>query len=210
MIIGRTRLNIEYLSLENSISIKKYYYISHLSRQCLIDNNITKLPITLTQIISNNNWKLIQYEDLKSLNNQNYNNLMSTNSGFAEYTPSGEYIIFYDSSMPITTQRFTIAHEIGHILLHHFHYPVKDREKEANMFASRLLMPMCVLYECKVKNAQEVAELCNVSLISATYRYERLLLVKERKKFYTDKNEKLLKNTFKRFIKSKLKNKVTN
>ena len=209
MIIGRTILNIEYSYKEDSLSIQKYYHISHLSRQCLIDNNVTELPVTLTQIISNNNWKLVQYEQLKSINNKTYNKLMSENSGFAEYTPSGNYIIFYDSSQPVTTQRFTIAHEIGHILLHHFHIPVKTKEKEANMFASRLLMPMCVLYECKVKNAQEVATLCNVSLISATYRYERLLLVKNRKKFYTDKNEKKLKNKFKTFIKTNLRTKTS-
>lgn len=205
MIIGRTKLNVEQYYQKSTLSAKKYYYISHLSRQCLIENNITELPITLSQIIINNHWKLIQYEKLKSLNNKNYNSLMSINSGFAEYTTSGEYVIFYDSSQPITTQRFTIAHEIGHILLHHFNYPNENREQEANMFAARLLMPMCVLYECKVKNAQEVADLCNVSFISANYRYERLLLVKNRKKFYTDKNEKKLRNLFKTFIKHKLK-----
>lgn len=207
MIIGRTQLNAEHVNYESSLSAKNYYYISHLSRQCIIDNSTTKLPVNLNKIIINNNWKVVTYDKLKTLNNKEYNNLMLNNSGFAELSSNGEYIIFYDSSKPITMQRFTIAHEIGHILLHHFHRPSQTMEKEANMFAARLLMPMSILYECKIKSPEDIAQLCNVSLISSKYRYDRFLIVKERKKFYTDRNEKILKKKFKPFIKSVLKNK---
>ncbi|MEO1129970.1 MAG: XRE family transcriptional regulator [Planctomycetota bacterium] len=51
-------------------------------------------------------------------------------------------IIWVDSSMPFDRVRFSIAHELGHIVLHDAR-PVdyKDAEDEANLFAGAFLMP---------------------------------------------------------------------
>jgi Zn-dependent peptidase ImmA (M78 family) len=57
-------------------------------------------------------------------------------------------IIVYNDSHPAVRQRFSIAHEIGHLVLGHkvlteiFNLNSKDaREIEANTFAAELLMP---------------------------------------------------------------------
>lgn len=96
---------------------------------------------------------------------------------------------------------FTLAHEIGHILLNHF-YTIEHShdEKEANMFAARLLMPLCVLHECKVESFDKIQQLCNVSKQAAFYRFKRLQLVRPRNKFYTDPLEQKVKNQFNKFI----------
>ena len=108
----------------------------------------------------------------------------------------------------MTAQRFTIAHEIGHIVLGHFNeFNEFTKEKEANMFAVRILMPMCVLYECRVDSVEELEGMCCVSKESAQYRFNRLQLVKERQKFYTDRLEIKVKHRFAKFIKTHLKNK---
>jgi Zn-dependent peptidase ImmA (M78 family) len=81
-------------------------------------------------------------------------------SGMAFRLPSGQAIIGVNAAHANTRRRFTIAHEIGHLLLHEgeiFHFdegfaavygfrdddgtsgPVK--ESEANAFAAALLMP---------------------------------------------------------------------
>lgn len=80
-------------------------------------------------------------------------------SGMVHRGPEGPAVIGVNSSHPNTRQRFTIAHEIGHLLLHRaegFH--LDDRfvfglrsersslaadayEIEANQFAAELLMP---------------------------------------------------------------------
>lgn len=75
-----------------------------------------------------------------------------------------------------------------------------NKEKEANMFAARVLMPICVLYECKVESATEIQKLCHVSIESAQYRFDRLQMLIKRNKFYTDKNEIALKKAFQDFI----------
>ena len=208
MIIGRTNCKAELTNPEQSLSKERYYFISHLSRDCLIKSKINSLPVSLNTIVKYFKLKVISYKKIKELKLEVYYNLMQNNYGFSQKDKNGNYAIFYDNELPIGTQRFTIAHEIGHILLFHFDSPIKTREKEANMFAARLLMPMCILHECKVKSAQEIKSMCDVSIISAEYRYKRLLLVEPRNKFYTDKNEAKLKKFFNPFIKKYLKNKT--
>lgn len=201
MIIGKTRLGLEKTNSKPKLTKNKYYNISHLSREFLLKNNVNTLPVNLNNLIKNNGWKTIPYSKLKSLNFDKYTILMTNNSGFSELRRNNTYYIYYDDTIDVTIQRFTVAHEIGHILLNHFTDYNNNREQEANMIATRILMPMCILYECKVKDPYEIQKICNVSIISATYRFNRLQMLIKRKKFYTDKNELLVKKQFKNFIK---------
>lgn len=201
MIIGRTNKLAEVRSNKNLLTKSRYYYISHLARDFIVKNLISKLPVDVFDIIKKNNWKLITYSSLIENNISEYHNIMENNMGFAENFNGNTYVIFYDDRINEHFQRFTLAHEIGHILLDHFKIPIENREQEANMFAVRLLMPVCVLHECRVRSAVEISELCNVSLVSANYRYDRLIILEERNKFYTDPNEIKVKNRFKKFIK---------
>ncbi|MCZ7584980.1 MAG: XRE family transcriptional regulator [Deltaproteobacteria bacterium] len=50
-------------------------------------------------------------------------------------------LIFVNTLTPPDRVRFTIAHELGHLLLHDGYVPEKEREREANAFASEFLMP---------------------------------------------------------------------
>lgn len=208
MIIGRTNIFAEVRSNNTLLTKQKYFYISHLTRDFIIYNKISSLPVNLNSILKFNKWKVISYSKLKNMNIVEYESVMKTNHGFVELTPDGDYIIFYNDELPRCVQRFTIAHEIGHIVLHHFKVPIENREQEANMFAARLLMPMCVLHECKIKSEQELIDLYDVSCVSAHYRYERLVMLENRNKFYVDCNEEVLKSKFKDFINEYLKNKV--
>ncbi|MDY4662455.1 ImmA/IrrE family metallo-endopeptidase [Pseudoflavonifractor capillosus] len=67
----------------------------------------------------------------------------SKTSGYAVYWNNP--IILYDDERPIEEIRFTVAHELGHILLGHLSYRQKDgeipewAEHEANTFASVLI-----------------------------------------------------------------------
>ena len=47
--------------------------------------------------------------------------------------------VFLNQGTPADRQRFTLAHELGHIVMHAI--PTPDMEDEANAFASALLMP---------------------------------------------------------------------
>lgn len=48
-------------------------------------------------------------------------------------------VFFVNSGIPADRMRFTLAHEIGHVVMHE--YPTAECEREADSFASALLMP---------------------------------------------------------------------
>lgn len=86
-------------------------------------------------------------------------------------------------------QRFTIAHELGHMFLQHGH-SFRDnannynsgtallRERDANSFAAELLMPKEVLdwllFKENITDVQELARLLNVSGAAMHYRLKNL------------------------------------
>ncbi len=94
-------------------------------------------------------------------------------------------------------QRFTIAHELGHLLLHHDPYHVDRQiylrgrdsstaesvqEIEANAFASNLLMPAWMLKkdidgvpDDAERAAEELAKMYGVSVPAMTFRLARFL-----------------------------------
>lgn len=64
----------------------------------------------------------------------------------AHLTGTNKYLIVIDNvNYPHTRQRFTLAHELGHVILGHHttrkHLNEYLKEKTADEFASRLLMP---------------------------------------------------------------------
>jgi Zn-dependent peptidase ImmA (M78 family) len=68
--------------------------------------------------------------------------------GLSFFTDKGYPIIVINKSLSNDRKRFTIAHELGHILMHNdSNFPIsafndeKRKEKEANEFASEFLMP---------------------------------------------------------------------
>lgn len=65
--------------------------------------------------------------------------------GVSFISEKGIPLIIINKNYPNDRKRFTLAHELGHILLHNeCNFPVSDyrvKEKEANEFASEFLMP---------------------------------------------------------------------
>ena len=110
-------------------------------------------------------------------------------------------------------KRFTVAHEIGHILLGHVgKYELVNREpsstdspieREANVFASRLLAPACVLWGCGVRTAEEIAELCDISHQAALIRAKRMEELYRRNKFLQSPLEREVYRHFLPFIYSR-------
>ena len=95
---------------------------------------------------------------------------------FTAYTikqPGYPTFISINNAYTDFSQKLLCAHELGHAILHedginHFNVTAKNlytnSEQEANMFAARILMPMCVLYECNISNPREIEILCNVRM----------------------------------------------
>lgn len=162
--------------------------------QILIYNKITSLPVSVSEICERENIRLITYrEGAPIIEQARLENNVIGNDAF-----SMRKMIFYDDTKPPSRQRFSIAHEIGHIVLHNpTGATVLNREmspnddpleREANVFASRLLAPLCVLHFLNVRSPEEISELCNISLIASKLRYERLCAIRERDRDMCNKN----------------------
>lgn len=65
--------------------------------------------------------------------------------GVSFITDKGFPVIIVNKNFSNDRKRFTIAHELGHVLMHNENnFPIssyRDKEKEANLFASEFLMP---------------------------------------------------------------------
>ena len=199
-ILCRTRKFID-SNISDSFTKEKYYSLSKAVRQFIIQNKIKSLPVDLIKIIHKNGWKFAKYSKSMEIITLIDPNLCVDNWGFT-IEIQGKFIIFYDDLINKGSQNFTLAHEIGHIVLKHYLQEMPaTMEKEANMFAARLLMPMCVLHECKVETPEDIQNMCSVSNTAARYRFERLQIVKQRNKFYMDRTELKVKEQFDKFIK---------
>lgn len=53
--------------------------------------------------------------------------------------PGEEPLVLLNAGTPAERQRFTLAHELGHMVMHQVPHP--EQEKQANAFAAELLMP---------------------------------------------------------------------
>ena len=122
----------------------------------------------------------------------------------------GTPYIFVSEDCTPERQRFTIAHELGHILLGHVgegnlvnrepdptDHPM---EREANVFASRLLAPACVLWALDARTPEEIAALCRISGQSAAFRAERMELLYDRNRFLKSPLERKVYQQLSAFI----------
>ena len=186
----------------NNIYIYGFYKnIRNASWQALLDFGCDRLPIGLSSICDQLGIVL--------LDNTTAQELRPTESGVAVKQDSVWYIVFDDTDVR-GKQRFTIAHELGHILLGHAlkngYYTRKSNiakpedETAADMFAARLLAPACVLWGLGVTSAEQVAAVCDISITAARIRAERLDLLRQRNKFLTSPIEREVYKQFENYI----------
>ena len=74
-------------------------------------------------------------------------------------------------------------------------------EQEADMFATRLLAPACVLHELHATTAEQIAEVCNISMPAAEKRAERMAVLEARNKYYLHPLERRVREQFADYIK---------
>jgi Zn-dependent peptidase ImmA (M78 family) len=81
-------------------------------------------------------------------------------------------IIFLNRSQPADRMRFSLAHELGHLVMHA--YPTATMEEEADQFASALLMPASdigpELRDLTIDKAAYMKPVWRVSMAALIYR----------------------------------------
>lgn len=120
--------------------------------------------------------------------------------------------VFYNMEQPPGRVRFTIAHELGHVLLGHLgdgEHTVYNRESSsenapeehtANVFASRLLAPACVLHALGAVTPEQIAAVCDISMAAARLRAGRMGVLEQRGKYGASPLERQLLAQFRSYI----------
>lgn len=149
--------------------------------QLLTALELKELPIDPFEIIDQfDNWYIQSWSELKAATGE-ADPLYLKRDGIEARTQiirgSNDYMIVYDDSYTNGRLRWTIAHEIGHIILGHlidFEETALNRgglskkqygvlEVEAHWFAEAILAPNAILSLFDIRSAQEIAFLCDIS-----------------------------------------------
>lgn len=171
-----------------------YQNIRNAGWQYLIDCKIDRLPTELGKICKANG---IQIKKNSTLDQDK---LLPNERGKTHYIDGKCFIIVRDTD-PLPVQRYTIAHEIGHILLGD-----NSPEDTAERFAIGILAPACVLRALEIDSAEDIAKLCNISITAASHRSERMKILNQRDMFLKHPLERAVYEQFKPFIQSKKAN----
>ncbi len=173
--------------------------------ECLMAFSDGTLPVSVTDVAAAAGIRIIKNSSV---------NLLEIGEDSASIYSDEQWFVVYNDELAHSRCRFIIAHEMGHIFLGHglsvslgsgdIRTNDSCLEREADMFAARLLQPACVLYALDLHSADEIAELCDVSYETAHQRAVRMKELYRRSKFLCSDYERSVYEKFKPYIDSKL------
>lgn len=169
--------------------------------QCLAYNKIKELPTDVIEIANNANINVIKNSDISRL---------KTNQSGLCLLVNSDYFIIYDDTQNRGRRRFTIAHELGHIFLGHLLTGTKESraavskrpiiEQDADLFASRLLSPTCVLWGLGLKMPAQISKFCGLSYTASKIRCYQMQSIYKRNEYTMCDLEREVYGNFKEFI----------
>lgn len=184
------------------LNYKNYQQTRNASWKILIDCGVDRLPVQVSDVCKCLGVRMLFYTDAGALlRNKVLERIAEQTDGLSLYIKDTPVILCNDK-LPIARMRFTVAHELGHIILRHIlpgqattrnREPSPDDDQEetaANQFAARLLAPACVLWGVGARSPDEIAALCGISHQAATYRAIRMAELYRRNKFLSHPMER--------------------
>lgn len=204
----------------------QYQDARNASWSCLIQHRVQALPVSVSQILRSEGIHLGRYCDNAVQLRRNGLSWLMDNDGFTLRDSAGRLYVYYNEQCNPQRIRFILGHELGHIYLGHLggvtgtaRYSPRNREpletrdpaeRAANIFASRLLAPACVLWRLDIHTPGEIAQLCQISITAAQFRAQRMealyhreaewLQTKGKSCFLQSPQERQVLNQFKQYI----------
>lgn len=178
----------------------------------LLDCNIDRLPVNLNTVCRKLKIRALTYgQNAKLIERAYLSQAVHRTDGMTFYAGGTPIILFDEKALPARA-KFTVAHELGHIILGHVkpgsvttvnREPQPNDEPEeraANQFAARLLAPACVLWGLDIHTTEEIMELCHISRQAARFRADRMKELYRRNKFLISPLEREVYKKFQPFI----------
>lgn len=178
-----------------------------------IKNNVTEFPINLFSLIEKFKWGLLTYEQLAHKSNCTIEDIIECLGvdGYSIYNGTN-YTIAYNNRIRSQGRiNFTLAHEIGHIILkHHKDFEVTETlqnnftkeeykilENEANCFARNILAPAPLMK--KLSLLEVLGKTSDIFGISFSATTTRLKFLNNDLYYLNESSIDYLKNTYRRF-----------
>lgn len=156
----------------------------------LIEHKVKSLPVDLKTIVSEMDIKV--KKDIDGILQRHERGKLIKDDGKAT-------IIIREAD--IYQNRYTIMHEIGHIVLEHMENTENESDEyNAERFAIDVLAPACVIWGLDIHSAEDIQKLCQISITSARIRAERMEVLYKRNMFLSHPLERKVFNQFKEFI----------
>ena len=195
------------------MNYEDYKFARDKAWSILLEGEVAALPVQVSALCTRYGFSLRSYgKGAAWIESAGLTAQRGVCDGFTVHQ-GGRYYIFYNETLASAGRiRFTIAHELGHIFLCHLapgQFSLRNREPEpeddpaeqaANVFASRLLAPACVLHALGAVTPERIAALCDISLKAAQFRAGRMGVLEQRGRFGTSPLERQVMVRFAGFI----------
>lgn len=183
----------------------------------LVQQQIDRLPFDPQAALRNLGVRLYTYEEMIArygYTREEVCESFDSDDGYCSYdADKNKYVVAYNEAIfPVERQRWTLAHELGHIVLDHFtdfsqtrltrggltdkEYKVLDQEADA--FASEVLAPKLILFETST-SASDIHDVCAISKAAAKNKAKFLSSIR---RFYLSTVAKAIRKQFYGFVHS--------
>ena len=148
--------------------------------EILLRSGVAALPVDMGMIAQAHGVKLMSYESCAECYDMDVQRMYREISplGFSFRDEEGYVAVINHNACGKLRRRWTMAHELAHILLGHVNTDIKrmeDRcERSADSLAAELLAPLTVLHFCGVSSAEEIGRLCGISRQASEIRFRQL------------------------------------
>ena len=201
----------------------RYFYARHRAYQILCRLEVNSLPVDPWKIAAHfSNINILKWTELKENLNQDdplHIDAEGADAKTKHRRGDTEYLVVYDDrEANYRRVRWTIAHEIAHIMLGHlleFEATALSRgsltekdyhtlEREADCFAANLLAPMTIIRRIsRLTKKNELMEICDLSETACGHCMEEMRRIQSGETIrFPFKEEIVLYRQFYRFVKS--------
>lgn len=168
------------IEFPNIRSIPNYQLATNKAYEILIEFKEFSFPIDIFQVLRKMEFvHLHSYSEAAQnmgITFSEYASIVSSDYGYSvRYFKRNRFEVFYNDHKEYEVQRFTLAHELGHIVLGH----MKDSDvenREANCFARNCLCPIPAIIEMSLKEPSEYCQYFYVSDMMAdiAFKYKNI------------------------------------
>ena len=127
--------------------------------------NVKSFPINCYDLLKQYGYECMEYSELEE-EKQTACYQVSDDAFRLNHT------VYYNDSIKGYRKRFSLMHELGHIVLNHKAPYTDQHEREANFYASNILAPRMAINYSKCKNASDVARIFRMTYESASYAFD--------------------------------------